>query len=108
MTSDAFGARYTFGEELANSVTHAFGLLFSIAGLVALLVSAAALGRGGPEFASCAIYGASLVLVYTTSTLYHSATRIEAKRLLRTLDHVAIFLLIAGTYTPFMLIALRG
>ena len=69
---------------------------------------AAASALGVREVASCGIYGASLVTVYTTSTLYHSATRSETKRLLRTLDHVAIFLLIAGTYTPFVLIALRG
>ena len=99
-------ARYSFGEERANALTHGFGLLLSIGGLVVLVAAASALGVR--ELASCGIYGASLIMVYTTSTLYHSATQIEAKRLLRTLDHVAIFLLIAGTYTPFVLIALRG
>ena len=98
--------RYTMGEEFANAVTHGFGLLLSLGGLVVLVAAASALGVR--ELASCGIYGASLIMVYTTSTLYHSATRIDAKRLLRTLDHVAIFLLIAGTYTPFVLIALRG
>lgn len=100
------GARYTFGEELANALTHGFGLLLSVAGLVVLV--AAASTAGTREIASCGIYGASLIMVYTTSTLYHSSTRAEIKRLLRVLDHVAIFLLIAGTYTPFVLIALRG
>jgi len=100
------GARYTIGEEFANALTHGFGLLLSIGGLVVLIAAASALGVR--EVASCGIYGASLIMVYTTSTLYHSATRLEAKRVLRTLDHVAIFLLIAGTYTPFVLIALRG
>lgn len=60
------------------------------------------------EIGSCSIYGASLILVYTTSTLYHSATHDATRQRLRILDHVAIFLLIAGTYTPFVLIALRG
>jgi hemolysin III len=101
------GTRYTLGEELANSLTHGFGLLLSIAGLCVLVIAASALG-GIREIASCGIYGASLIAVYTTSTLYHSATRVETKRVLRTLDHVAIFLLIAGTYTPFVLIALGG
>ena len=98
--------RYTMGEEFANALTHGFGLLLSLGGLVVLVAAASALGVR--ELASCGIYGASLIMVYTTSTLYHSATHIDAKRLLRTLDHVAIFLLIAGTYTPFVLIALRG
>ena len=100
------GARYTSGEELANALTHGFGLLLSVAGLLVLVAAASAFGVR--EIASCGIYGASLILVYTTSTLYHSTTHIPTKQLLRMLDHVAIFLLIAGTYTPFVLIALRG
>jgi hemolysin III len=103
---DTPGARYTFGEELANVYTHGFGLLLSVAGLVMLVAAASALGVR--EVASCSIYGASLITVYTTSTLYHSATHSQTKQLLRTFDHIAIFLLIAGTYTPFVLIALRG
>ena len=106
MVEVAVPARYTPGEERANALTHGCGLLLSIAGLMVLVTAASTLGVR--EIASCGIYGASLILVYTTSTLYHSATGIESKRRLRTLDHVAIFLLIAGTYTPFVLIALRG
>jgi hemolysin III len=106
MVEVAVPARYTPGEERANALTHGCGLLLSIAGLIVLVAAASTLGVR--EIASCGIYGASLILVYTTSTLYHSATGIESKRRLRTLDHVAIFLLIAGTYTPFVLIALRG
>jgi hemolysin III len=106
MSEEYASARYTLGEEFANALTHAFGLLLSVAGLVVLVAAASAFGTR--EVASCGIYGAALILVYTTSTLYHSAKRAETKRLLRTLDHVAIFLLIAGTYTPFVLIALRG
>ena len=99
--------RYTFGEELANCLTHAFGLVLSIAGLAAL-VAAAALRGGTLEVASCAIYGTTLVVLYTTSTLYHGIPLAAPKRVLRILDHLAIFLLIAGTYTPFVLVALRG
>jgi hemolysin III len=107
MSSATARAPYTFGEELANSLIHGLGIVLAIAGLVVLL-SAAAITGGVREIASCAIYGATLVMLYTTSTLYHSVRRVEAKRVLRTLDHLAIFLLIAGTYTPFVLIALRG
>jgi hemolysin III len=100
-------AQYTFGEELANALTHGIGIVLSIAGLAAL-VAAAALRGGALEIASCAIYGTSLIVLYTTSTLYHSIPFAAPKRVLRLLDHLAIFLLIAGTYTPFVLIALRG
>lgn len=96
--------RYTGHEELANSLTHGFGLLLSAAGLWGLMLVAG----GSREVASCLVYGIALILVYATSTLYHGVRDVDAKRRLRTLDHIAIFLLIAGTYTPFMLIALRG
>jgi hemolysin III len=107
MSSTTVRAPYTFGEELANSLIHGFGIVLSIAGLIVLLSVAATTG-GLREIASCAIYGATLVLLYTTSTLYHSVNRPQSKHVLRTLDHLAIFLLIAGTYTPFVLIALHG
>jgi hemolysin III len=107
MSSTTVRAPYTFAEELANSLIHGLGIVLSIAGLIALL-SAAAIAGGVREIASCAIYGATLVMLYTTSTLYHSINRPQTKRVLRTLDHLAIFLLIAGTYTPFVLIALHG
>lgn len=107
MPGDSTQLRYTFGEEFANSLTHAFGIVLSIVGLIVLVVSASTFG-GAREIASCAVYGVALVTVYTTSTLYHGAAARKTKRFLRTLDHLAIFLLIAGTYTPFVLIALRG
>jgi len=107
MASSAIGTRYSGHEELANSLTHAFGIILSIAGLAAL-IAVATLHGGVREIASSAIYGATLIVLYTTSTLYHSIPLSGPKRLLRTLDHLAIFLLIAGTYTPFVLIALRG
>ena len=99
--------RYTTAEELANSLTHGLGLLLALVGLVVLVV-AAALHGGTVQIVACAVFGASLVLLYTSSTLYHSVQAPRAKRLLRTLDHSAIFLLIAGTYTPFTLVTLRG
>jgi hemolysin III len=109
MSANTAGVRYyTFGEELANSLTHACGLVFSIAGLIVLVSAAISRGGDASDIASCAIYGATLIVLYTTSTLYHSAVKPERKRKLRILDHLAIFLLIAGTYTPFVLIALRG
>ncbi len=108
MAGAAVRARYTYGEELANSLTHAFGLVLSIVGLTALVAVAAMRGGGVREIASCAIYGTTLIVLYTTSTLYHSIPSEATKRILRILDHLAIFLLIAGTYTPFVLIALRG
>ena len=108
ISGQSVASRYTFGEELANSLTHALGIVLSIAGLVALVAVAALRSGGMTEIASCAIYGTTLVLLYTTSTLYHSIPFPAPKRVLRILDHLAIFLLIAGTYTPFVLIALRG
>jgi hemolysin III len=98
--------RRNVAEEFANSLTHAFGLVLAIVGLLILLVETH--NGGAREIVSCTVYGVTLVLVYATSVLYHGAKRETSKRWLRTLDHVAIFLLIAGTYTPFVLIALRG
>lgn len=98
---------WSFGEELAHSVTHGVGLLASVAGLVVLVVLAA--GTGDPwRIVACSIYAATLVLLYATSTLYHALSATRARRVLQVLDHSAIFLLIAGTYTPFALVNLRG
>jgi hemolysin III len=98
---------YTAAEELANALTHGLGLALALVGLVVLVASAAI--RGGTlQTVGCAVFGASLVLLYTSSTLYHSVRSPRAKALLRTVDHSAIFLLIAGTYTPFTLVTLRG
>lgn len=97
----------TIGEEIANSITHGLGLLLSIAGLVVLVVFAALRGNAW-HVASCSIYGATLVLLYLSSTLYHAFTGPRVKRIFRIFDHSAIFLLIAGTYTPFLLLGLRN
>jgi hemolysin III len=94
-------------EEFANSVTHGIGLGLSVAGFAALLVLA--IVRGGAwQIVSCAIYGVSLICVYASSTLYHGLRSQRVKHILKVFDHSAIFLLIAGTYTPFLLVNLRG
>ncbi len=97
--------RYTPGEEIANGVTHGAGALLSVAALV-LLVTYAALRGGLRHVVSYAVFGASLVVLYTMSTLYHSVTAPRAKRVLEVLDHASIYVLIAGTYTAFALTAL--
>jgi hemolysin III len=94
-------------EEIFNSVTHGIGTLLSIAALVLLVVQA--VGKGDVwHIVSYTIYGSSLVLLYLCSTLYHSFTKEKIKNLFARFDHAAIFLLIAGTYTPFLLTVLRG
>ena len=98
---------YTPGEELANALTHGAGIALSVTGL-AVLVTFASLRSDAWGVTATAIFGASLVLLYSASTLYHSFRNEALKRLLRKFDHAAIFLLIAGTYTPFLLVSLRG
>ena len=98
---------YSLGEEIANSISHGIGAALSIAGLVVLIVSAVAHGDAW-HVVSFSIFGRTLILLYLASTLYHSFPQLKVKRVLRKFDHAAIFLLIAGTYTPFMLVSLRG
>ena len=98
---------YTVGEEIANSVTHGIGAALSVAGLTLLVVLAAIYGDVW-RVVSFSIYGSSLVLLYLASTLYHSIQAPKVKRILRIFDHSAIYLLIAGTYTPFTLVSMRG
>jgi len=95
------------GEEIANSIIHGFGALLSIAGL-AVLVTMAAIHGSAWHIVACSIYGATLVLLYLSSTLYHAIQAPRAKRVFLVFDHSAIYLLIAGTYTPFLLVTLRG
>lgn len=99
--------RQTLGEEIANGITHGIGAALATAALTILVVFAALKGDTW-RIVSFSIYGASLVLMYISSTLYHSITNLKAKRYFRIMDHSSIFLLIAGTYTPITLIALRG
>ncbi len=96
-----------FGDALASSVIHGIGILLSIAGL-AVLVAFAALHGNALAIVACAVFGASLIFLYTASTLYHAIPLVAARPTLRTLDHIAIYVLIAGTYTPFTLIAMPG
>lgn len=98
---------YTLGEELCNSITHGIGAGLSIAGCVIAIIFAAIYGNAWCVV-SAAIYGASLIITYTTSTMYHALTHRTAKKVFRILDHSTIYLLIAGTYTPMTLVALRG
>jgi len=107
MSSPATIPSYTLGEEIANSVTHGIGLLLAIAGMSILTLFATRFGDVW-HLVSSLIFATTLILMYAFSTLYHSIPQPRVKRILRVLDHSAIFLLIAGTYTPFMLVSLRG
>ncbi len=99
--------RYTLGEEIFNSVSHGIGSGLSIAGTVVLIVCAAVYSNAWGVVSS-AVYGASLIILYTMSTLYHALTNRRAKGFFRIMDHNTIFFLIAGTYTPITLVPLRG
>src|SRR5829696_2792745 len=94
-------------EAVANAVTHGLGLIASLIALPLLVLSA--ITRGDPlQVTGAAIFGASLVILYASSTLYHSLARSPVRRTLRVIDHSAIYVLIAGSYTPFALGTLRG
>ncbi|MBE0417515.1 MAG: hemolysin III family protein [Coriobacteriia bacterium] len=96
---------YSVSEEIANAVTHGVGAVLGIVAF-ALLVAFAARSGGFLELASAIVYGTTLVLLYTASTLYHSFPWPRVKHVFKVLDHAGIYLLIAGTYTPFTLVAL--
>lgn len=98
---------YSFGEELAHAITHGLGILLSIIGLTVLVARASVYGDTR-QVVAVSIFGATLVLMYTASTLYHSIPHPRAKRVLRVVDHSLIYFLIAGTYTPFTLVTLQG
>ena len=99
--------KYSKAEEIMNAVTHGIGIALSIAGLVILVVFAAIYGDAW-KVVSSAIYGASMIVLYTASTLYHSFSKTKAAKKLNMFDHISIYYLIAGSYTPFMLVNLRG
>lgn len=94
-------------EEIANTVTHGFGLFLSIIGFV-ILVSLASIDGDAWHVTASVIYGSSLVILYAASTFYHGATSPKLKQTLQIVDHCCIYLLIAGSYTPITLIVLRG
>lgn len=94
-------------EEFANSITHGFGILFSIIA-ISLLVTFSVLNGTAIHIVSCSLFGGSILLLYTFSTLYHAFQEEKIKSWLRTFDHIGIYFLIAGTYTPFLLLAVGG
>jgi hemolysin III len=96
-------SQYTCREEIAHSLIHGFGVLFGVGSLTALLMLACLYGTP-VHFTSYLIYGTSLILLYTCSTLYHALPQLTAKRIFKICDHAAIYLLIAGSYTPFLAI----
>lgn len=98
---------FSVTEEVANSLTHGAGLLLGVAALVLMVVFAAREGSA-IRVVACSVYGTTLVLLYSASTFYHALPHGRGKRIFGVLDHAAIFLLIAGTYTPFTLVTLRG
>ena len=106
-SSRLIASGYSQAEEIANSITHGLGALLSVAGLT-LLVTFAAQQQDIWRIVSFSIYGTSMILLFTASTLYHSFQHPKVKQVFKTLDHCSIFLLIAGTYTPFLLVSMRG
>lgn len=106
-TSVTISARYSAIQETWNTVTHGIGLVLSVGGLAAL-VTLASLNGSALHIISCAVYGASLVGLYAASTFYHAARNPRWKSAFRVLDHCAIYVLIAGTYTPFTLLVIQG
>ncbi len=98
---------YTPKEEVANAITHGFGSILSLVGSIVIIMKAETMGDGW-HLVSYTIFGLSLILLYTSSFLYHSIPGLKAKQKLRKIDHSAIYILIAGTYTPFLLTNLRG
>lgn len=101
------GKLYCKAEEIANGITHGIGAVFGVVALTILLVLSIMKGSI-PEIISFSIYGACIIIMFTFSTLYHSFTIDKVKKIFRVLDHSAIFLFIAGTYTPIALLTLQG
>jgi hemolysin III len=99
--------QYSVNEEIANSVSHAVGVVFGIVALILLLIKAQNYQADTLTMVSMAVYGISIILLFLASTLYHAISDARVKRTLKTLDHCAIYLLIAGSYTPFLLVTLR-
>lgn len=99
---------YSVAEEIANSISHGIGLIFGIVGLVLLLSQAIDTNADAVALTSYSLYGGSMILLFMASTLYHAIPHARAKRWFKKLDHCAIYLLIAGTYTPFLLVGLNS
>ncbi|MEZ8271264.1 hemolysin III family protein [Vibrio splendidus] len=105
--SASSASEYSDIEERANAITHGLGVVLGVVGLILLLIRAFDYQADMLTVASMAVYGSSIILLFLASTLYHSITTEKTKRLLKTFDHCAIYLLIAGSYTPFLLVGLR-
>ncbi|HHU36824.1 MAG TPA: hemolysin III family protein [Treponema sp.] len=111
MTNKKSAKQYGLGEEIGSAVTHGIGTLLSIVGLVLLILKAVEFAPEGFKasyIVGFVIYGVSLIILYTSSTLYHALTNPLAKKVFGILDHNSIYVLIAGTYTAYCLTALRG
>lgn len=111
MTNESATKDYTIGEEIGSAVTHGIGTFLSVIGLVLLIVTAvryAPIEYKATYIVGFTIFGVSLVVLYTASTLYHALTNVMAKRVFGIFDHSSIYLLIAGTYTAYCLTALHG
>ncbi len=100
-------ASYLKGEEFLNASTHGLGVLLAIFGLILLILKSTRYGTA-IHVASTAIFGSSMIILYLASTMYHSLLPGKAKGIFKILDHTSIFILIAGTYTPFTLVTLQG
>ena len=99
--------QYTFAEEVWNAASHGIGVLFSVAATAVLITLAAVYGNVW-SVVSCSIFGFTMILLYSASSFYHAIPYPNAKRILKKFDHIAIYFLIAGSYTPFMLVAMRS
>ncbi|GAA3023197.1 PAQR family membrane homeostasis protein TrhA [Tetragenococcus solitarius] len=107
MEANKFTHRYLITNEVFNAITHGIGFALSIAGLVILLISGTRLGSS-IHIVSYAIYGSMLILLFLSSTLFHSLIFTKAKKVFQVFDHASIYLLIAGSYTPFCLLSIGG
>ncbi len=107
MEHTLFSKKYLIVNEVLNAVTHGIGVGLSIAGLVILLIKGARLGSA-THIVAYAIYGATLILLFLASTLFHSLIFTKAKKVFQVFDHSSIYLLIAGSYTPFCLLTIKG
>ncbi|MBM4135593.1 MAG: hemolysin III family protein [Nitrospira sp.] len=107
MRESSYPKLFKLKEEIAHSVTHGIGIVLAIAGLGILIAHTTTFGSAR-HIVSCSIFGTALIVLYSASTLYHGIQHPKAKKVLRIIDHSSIYLLIAGTYTPFTLVNLRG
>jgi len=106
MKLNSMKKKFTLGEEISHAITHGIGSLLGIVALVLLLIKGA--DRNAIYVLSMAIYGGTLILLYSNSSIYHALTNKKAKFVFEKMDHLSIYCLIAGTYTPYMLVAIGG